>query len=240
MIKFALPLLVLLLTACQGSIAYLTPTNELRYGFLNRDDANTATTLFDLGPVGTPTRDFFAFAENGAALATCFENRGRQNGNTVFRTTMRLHDVQGAEVLRWTDRDIAAALDGQFGGTTNYRQFVNQGSGRFGRNHFICWAGGPRQGASNQLVVYLQPQFNTEIAALNVAVAFNRAGRIVDAEIFDIAGLPTGVVAVGHPTGQNVLTQAGNGTVLVNGAPVVDASGAALVARDGYLAGVMR
>ncbi|MEM8849790.1 MAG: hypothetical protein AAGE03_07120 [Pseudomonadota bacterium] len=240
MLRFILPGLVLLLSACQGTVAYVTPQNELRYGILDRNNANQASTVHDLGSVGTPTRDFFAFADNGAALATCFENRRTRNGRLEFRTTMRLHNVQGDERLNWTDRDIAAALDAQFAGDTNYRTFINQASGRFGRNYFICFGGGPRQGVNNQLVVYVQPQLNTEIAALNVAMAFNASGRLVDAEIFDIARNPTRVVAVGHPAGNNTLSQANDGRVLVNGGQVLDGTGTPLVARDGYLAGVMQ
>lgn len=235
MFRFLMPLAALALAGCQGAIAWITPANDLRYAFLDRNLATRITTLYDLGPVGTPTRALLAFAQQGVGLGSCVENQRSRSGRTEFRNTLRLHDFEGDELIAWSDRELARAMDTWFatqgGFTTNYETFIPQRTDGFGRNYFICFGGGPRVGKQDQLVLYVQPQFNTEIAALNVALAFDPTGRIRAAEIFGIGTSPTTVVAGGHAAGQHVLSTNLAGAILVNGLRVRDASGATFTAR---------
>ena len=235
MFRSLLPIFALALAGCQGAVAWVTPTNELQYAFLTKDDATQIATQFNLGTVGRPTGLMLAFGQKGVGLGSCVETQRMRRGQLQYRNTLRLHDFEGDELIAWSDRELARALDlfiknsGQE--RTAYERFITQAVDSYGSNSFHCWYGGPRQGKQDQLVIYVQPQFNTEVAALNVAVAFASVGRIRAAEIFGIGVFPTTVVADRHPSGGNVLSTTASGQILINGQPLRDPGGSAVSAR---------
>ncbi|WP_179378776.1 hypothetical protein [Jannaschia marina] len=235
MFRFLLPIACLALTACQGALGYVTPQNELRYAFLDKGDANLAGTVHALGPIGNPDRVVLGLADEGLALGSCTLESRTRSKRYEARTTLRIHEYDADLLLSWTDRRLAEALD-RFegrrpGARGTYSWFVTQRAGSYGPKYFICYQIGPRAGNDREMVFYVQPQFETEIAMLDIAIAVNQAGRITAMERFTSLRTPTTVQIAAHPAGRKVLSQItrrGSATIAVNGRPVLDGAGQTL------------